>query len=146
MKVSIYINSCHKGHLSLGKGSYGIVLEYILKNGEPYTKEIYDSLQPTTKNKTALCSCIKALEEIKKSCNITLYINNRYVTETINQEWYKNWDFELWKNKGKPIPNAEEWKLLLLQMEFHKINFIYEEETSYTSYLKTKIKKMEDWK
>lgn len=144
MEVSIYINSYHKGHLSKGTGSYGIVLEYIKADKTPHTKEIFDKFSPATKNKPAILACIKALEPIKKPCDIYLYINSRYITETINQKWFMNWDFEYWTNKGKPIPNSEEWQQLLKQMELHNINFIYEETTIYTSYIETMLRRMED--
>lgn len=92
MEVSIYINAYHRGHLSKGKGTYGAVLEYILKNGDPYTIELFDKVQPATRNKAPLIACISALKRLTKSCNIKIYINSHYITETINQGWYLSWD------------------------------------------------------
>lgn len=140
MEVSIYINSYHRGHLSKGTGTYGFILEYIKPNGEPYTIEIFEGIKPTTKNKTALKACLMAISKLRKQCEVKLYINNTYITETINQQWFINWDREKWTNRGKNIPNVEEWQQLFKYMDYHTISFIYQENSSYTSYIETMLK------
>lgn len=143
MEVSIYINSYHRGHLSKGTGKYGIILEYIRQNGLPHTTEIFEGMKPTTRNKVALQSCLLALSKLNMQCEVTLYINNTYITETINQEWYLKWDREKWINRGKTIPNVEEWQQLFSEMEKHNITFEFKENSSYTSYIETMLKHIE---
>lgn len=143
MEVSIYINTYHRGHLSKGAGTYGIILEYIKKNGLPHTTEIYEGVKPTTSNKVALKACLLALSKLNTQCEVTLYINNNYITETINQGWYLKWDREKWTNRGKSIPNVEEWQQLLRYMENHNITFEFMENSSYTSYIETMLKHVE---
>lgn len=148
-EVKIFINAYHTCHLKHGTGTYTIVLEYITKKHIPVTKEYIKGLSSTTLNRTALTSCIVALEDLIKECNVTLYINSKHIVRAINEDhWYK-WLSTGLNAKGKPVSNLELWEQLYDQVSKHNVEFIYQETNPYTSYMnmlakKIKIKFKED--
>lgn len=141
--VNIYIDAKHTGHLKTGTGTYCIVLEYIKSDGTPATMELFEGIKNTTKNRTALVACINALEHLNRKCDVTLLLNSKYVTETMNQGWYSSWDLSNWTNRGKAVKNSDLWKQLLEHMDKHCIRYIYSESNQYSAYMDTMKKRVE---
>lgn len=140
--VNIYINAYHTGHLKHGKGTYTIVLEYITRKNIPVTKEYIKGLSNTTLNRTALSSCIIALKDLIKECNVTLYINSVYVTRAINEGFWHEWIATGLNAKGKLASNIDLWQQLYDLASNHNVNFIYQEINPYTTYMLMMAKKI----
>lgn len=121
MEVTIYIDVYHTGHLKKGTGTYNIMLEYI-KNGEPLTREYYEGVKNTSKNRLAIKACISALSHMTKTCSIKIIINSQYVVNSINQNWDKS-------------KNADLWQQLLEAMAEHNVTFEYSFSNQYSSYM-----------
>jgi ribonuclease HI len=128
--VTIYIDVYHTGHLSKGIGTYNIMLEYIKSDRTPGTKEHYEGLKNTSKNRTAIKACISALSKMKKTCNIKIIINSQYVVNSMNQNWDKQ-------------KNPDLWQQLLLTMSEHKVTFEYSFSNSYSSVMYMTAKRSE---
>lgn len=126
-KVNIYIDVMFRGRANNGTGAYTAVLEYIDTDNIPHTKEMIQGILNTTKNRTSMIACIDALIRFKRPCDITIYINNNYVVQSINQEYSK-------------VKNQDLWMPLLLQGITHQMTYEYSAENSYTSYMQTQIK------
>ena len=141
-EVNIYIDVKHTGRLKTGTGTYSIVLEYI-KDGSPRTRELFEGLNHTTKNRTALTACVVALEHMIKTCNVQLFINSHYVEQTFNQGWFANWDLNTWTSKGKPIKNADLWQQLLELTYKYSVEYLFSETNQYSAYMATMIKRVE---
>ena len=129
-KVNIYIDVVFRGRANEGTGVYTAVLEYIDKDNIPHTKEMIQGILKTTKNRTSMIACIDALERFTRPCDITLYINNNYVVQSINHGYSKE-------------KNQDLWMPLLLQGIAHQITYEYSVSNSYTSYMQTRLKHME---
>ena len=142
MEVNIYINTFHNGRQHQGTGTYAATLEYITQADEPATLQLYKGVEGTTKNRTALIACLDAFSRLNTPCLINLYIDNNYVTETINQEWYKAWDMENWTSKKGEVKNADLWKEFFKDFHKHKVNISFQKDTPYSSYMQTMIKKV----
>jgi ribonuclease HI len=140
MEVNIYIKIFFTGHLSKGKGIYYIILEFITSEGEPATLEFVEGFQPITKNRTALKACIKAMSRLTKRCLVNIHINNRHVTETINQGWFFKWNFEDWTHNGEPIKNADLWQQLFKFFDEYNTKLFFEETNQYTAYMENQSK------
>lgn len=130
MEVTIYIDVYHSGHLSKGTGTYNIMLEYIASDGTPRTREYYEGFNHTSKNRTALKACISALEHMTKTCVIKIIINSQFIVNSINQNWDKR-------------KNADLWQQLLQVMSQHKVNFEYDMTNQYSSYMFMTAKRSE---
>lgn len=122
MEVTIYIDVYHTGNLKAGTGTYNIMLEYIAQNGAPKTREYYEGITNTSKNRTAIKSCISALSHMTKTCCIKIITNSQFVVNSMNQNWDKR-------------KNADLWQQLLMAMSEHKVTFEYSMTNQYSSYM-----------
>ena len=104
-----------------GKGGYGAVLIY---NGRE--KEISAGYVLTTNNRMELLAAITALELLRESCEVTLYSDSKYLSDAINKGWIYGWLKNGWKKSDKkPVLNVDLWKRLLVQINRHKIEFVW---------------------
>jgi ribonuclease HI len=122
VEVTIYIDVYHSGHLSKGTGTYNIMLEYMNPKGEPRTREYYEGLKNTSKNRTAIKACVSALSHMIKTCSIKVIINSQFVVNSMNQNWDKR-------------KNADLWQQLLTAMSEHKVTFEYSFSNQYSTYM-----------
>ena len=133
-EVNIYISTYHTGHLKHGTGTYTIVLEYMTSKNIPVTKEYIEGLTNTTRNRTAITSCIDALDHLIRKCNVNLFINSLHVVQAVDSSWV-NWLSTGLNAKGKPASNLDLWQQLYDQVEKHDVTFTYQETNSYTAYM-----------
>ena len=104
-----------------GPGGYGIILRY---NDE--IKELSGGDAQTTNNRMELTAVIEALKALKEPCNVKLTTDSQYVVNSINNKWVYGWQKKNWiKEKSKPVPNTDLWKLLLPLLRIHTIEFVW---------------------
>ena len=90
-----------------GPGGWGALLRY---NGSE--KELYGAEAATTNNRMELMAAIRALEELKRPCKVTVTTDSNYVKKGIT-EWLQGWKQRGWKTAGKaPVQNIELWQRL----------------------------------
>jgi ribonuclease HI len=122
-KIIIYTDgACSGNQNSENIGGYGAVLMY-----KDNKKEIYGGEINTTNNRMELKACIEALKMLKRNdIPIDVHTDSAYLCNCINQEWYKKWRSNGWKNsKKEPVENKELWvELLDLVERFRNIKFI----------------------
>ncbi len=99
-----------------GRGGYGALLQF-----EDVVKEIFGGYTHSTNNRMELLAVIKSLELLKEPCKVTIYSDSRYVTEAINRSWIYNWI----KKDFKGIKNPDLWKMLLPQLKYHNVEFVW---------------------
>lgn len=117
-KVTIYTDGACSGNP--GAGGWGAVLFY--KNTK---REISGYEENTTNNKMELTAAIKALELLKKPCEIELYSDSAYLINAFNEGWIINWQLNGFKNANKkPVQNVELWQQLIEFSNTHKITWI----------------------
>ena len=125
MNVKIYTDGAARGNPD-GPGGFGTVLEYIDGNGILHTKEASKGYKKTTNNRMELMAVIYGLEMLNRSCNVTVYSDSKYVTDTFNKNWIDNWVKKNWnQHKSNPIKNIDLWKRLLKAMEQHQVEFVW---------------------
>jgi len=101
-----------------GKGGWGVLLRY----GEA-EKQLYGGDPETTNNKMELMAVIKGLEALKKSSQVAITTDSRYVLEGIT-EWLPNWKKRNWKTASKkPVKNVELWQRLDELVNGHDIEW-----------------------
>ncbi len=126
-RVNIYIETSRHGP-SKGQGKYMYVLEYVLKNGNPYTVSGTESFEETYENELVLKAIIAATKRLSKPCSVTVFTGCSYVFNSINAGWPERWKKKGWVRAGdKPIRNLELWKELLKIMEPHAAVYTKEE-------------------
>ena len=123
-KVKIYTDGACSGNP--GVGGYGTILVYEDSNGIKHEKELSHGYKLTTNNQMELMAVIVGLESLKKSCDVTVYSDSKYVVDAFNENWIEGWIKKGWKTSGKtPVKNVELWQRLLKAKEPHKVEFIW---------------------
>ena len=70
-----------------------------------------------------LTAVIEGLRALKRSCDIEVTTDSKYVLQGIN-EWMENWKRNGWKTAAKkPVKNVNLWKQLDDEVKRHRINW-----------------------
>lgn len=122
-KVKIFTDGAARGNPE-GPGGYGAILQYTDTKGTMHEKEISQGYIKTTNNRMELLGVIRALEQLKKPCEINVYSDSKYVVDAFNQGWIDGWVKRGWKKADKsPVKNIDLWKALLKAMEPHEVTY-----------------------
>ena len=104
-KVTVYTDGACKGNP--GPGGWGAWL-----STEGHEKELCGGEKLTTNNRMELTAPIEALASLKRSCEVTIYLDSEYVRKGIT-EWIYGWKQRGWKTADKmPVKNADLWQRL----------------------------------
>lgn len=104
-----------------GPGGWGAILRYPAKN---YEKALSGGEANTTNNRMELTALIRALEQLKEPCEITLCSDSKYVIDGLEKGWAKGWKARGWKKSDKsPALNPDLWERLLELCERHQIHY-----------------------
>ncbi len=116
--VEIFTDGACKGNP--GPGGWGAVLRYRGKE-----KELWGGEPETTNNRMELMAAIVALETLKRSCNVSLTTDSRYVQKGVT-EWMENWKRRGWKTANRqPVKNIDLWQRLDKAVARHKVNWYW---------------------
>lgn len=116
MLVEIFTDGACKGNP--GPGGWGAVI----RSG-PHEKELSGGEPLTTNNRMELLAAIRALEALKRPCEVTLWTDSIYVRDGISK-WIHGWRRNGWKTADrKPVKNAELWQELLDAAAPHKVDW-----------------------
>jgi ribonuclease HI len=115
-RVKIYTDGACRGNP--GPGGWGVVLEY-----GSSSKELYGGEAHTTNNRMELTAVIMALQSLKRSCDVLLKSDSKYVLHGIT-EWLPQWKQRGWKTAAKkPVLNVELWQALDELAARHRIEW-----------------------
>jgi len=116
--VVIYTDGACSGNP--GPGGYGIVM--LSPSGS--RRELSEGYARTTNNRMELLAVIKALEELRRPCSVTLYTDSEYVVNAITKRWVYSWQRNGWRKADKkPALNVDLWQRLLPLLEQHSVTF-----------------------
>ncbi len=115
-KIEIYTDGACLGNP--GRGGWGAILIY-----KEHQKKISGNERESTNNRMELRAPIEALRLLKKSSEVTIHTDSKYVMDGITQ-WIFNWKKNGWKSAKKdPIKNSELWRELDAEVAKHKITW-----------------------
>jgi len=119
LRVEIFTDGACAGNP--GPGGWGALLRY-----KTVEKELSGHEDATTNNRMELTAVIEALSALKRPCNITLYIDSKYVMDGVN-EWMPNWKKNGWKTaaKKKEVKNIDLWQRLDELLAPHEIRWVW---------------------
>ena len=114
--VVIYTDGACKGNP--GPGGWGALLVF----GER-ERELFGGEAPTTNNRMEMTAVIRALESLKRVCEVDLYTDSQYVKNGI-ETWIHGWKRNGWKTADKkPVKNAELWQRLDALRNLHHVEW-----------------------
>jgi ribonuclease HI len=117
-KVDIYTDGACSGNP--GPGGWGVLIKIDNEN-----IELSGGDRETTNNRMELMAAIKALEEIDKDYEITLYTDSNYVKDGITS-WISNWKKNNWKTASKKdVKNKELWMRLDEAIKDKNISWVW---------------------
>ena len=117
-KVDIYTDGACSGNP--GPGGWGVLIKIDNEN-----IELSGGDRETTNNRMELMAAIKALEEINKDYEITLYTDSNYVKDGITS-WISNWKKNNWKTASKKdVKNKELWMRLDEAIKDKNISWVW---------------------
>ena len=117
MKYKIYTDGACSGNP--GKGGWAA----IILNEKSIQSNVSGGENSTTNNRMELMAPIMALNKIKKSSEIIIYTDSKYVKDGIT-EWIKKWKLNNWKSANrKPVKNKDLWIKLDNSCQKHKVTW-----------------------
>ena len=117
-EVDIYTDDACKGNP--GVGGWGALLEAAGKQ-----KELFGGELLTTNNRMELLAVIRALESLKRPCEVRVHTDSKYVQMGIT-EWIHNWKRRAWRTAGnKPVKNEDLWRELDAVSAQHQIQWLW---------------------
>ena len=117
MSVEIFTDGACAGNP--GPGGWGAILRY-----RGIETELSGAEECTTNNRMELIAVIKALEALRRPCEVDLYSDSRYVCDAVNQEWIDGWIERGWRTSGKSaVANRDLWERLLPLLSKHSVVF-----------------------
>lgn len=118
-KVIIHTDGACEGNP--GRGGYCAILQ--CGNAE----KIVSGYSPaTTNNRMELIAVIEGLTALKRSCEVLIVSDSKYVCDAINQGWLDNWKRSFWKkSNGDPVSNVDLWERLIPLLEKHEVSFTW---------------------
>ena len=123
MRVTIYTDGAARGNPD-GPGGYGAVISYVDARGQEHIKELSCGYKKTTNNRMELMGVIRALEALKRPCQVDLWSDSQYVVKACEEHWIDKWQKNGWKTAGKKaVKNIDLWKKLLELMSPHQVTF-----------------------
>ncbi|MFH1602740.1 MAG: ribonuclease HI [Pseudomonadota bacterium] len=115
-RVRIHTDGACKGNP--GPGGWGALLQL-----DGRERELCGGEADTTNNRMELTAVIRALEALKRPCEIDLYTDSQYVQKGIS-EWIASWRRRGWKTADrKPVKNLDLWLKLDQVAALHRIRW-----------------------
>lgn len=104
-----------------GPGGWCAILKY-----NEHEKVLSGGEANTTNNRMELTAVIEGLKALKRSCEVEVYTDSKYVADAVTKGWALSWKRKGWKRSGNsPALNPDLWEALLAEIEKHKVKFIW---------------------
>ena len=100
-----------------------------------------------TETQGNLMAMINAFYILKKPCRALVFTKCSHILISMQQEWPKEWQESGWINaKGKPVKNAELWKMLIEKGKGHTYT-LKDDHHEYENVMQSELRKeLESWK
>lgn len=115
-KVILHTDGACKGNP--GVGGWGALLSC-----DGHEKSLFGGEAHTTNNRMELLAVIEGLSALKRSCQVEVYTDSKYVQKGMN-EWINDWKARGWKTAAKkPVKNDDLWKRLDELSQKHELTW-----------------------
>ena len=101
-----------------GPGGWAAILRF-----RGVERELSGAEPATTNNRMELTAAAKALEALKRPCQVVLHTDSEYVRNGVTR-WHEGWVRRNWRSAaGQPVANIELWQQLLAAAKTHRIEW-----------------------
>ena len=98
-----------------GIGGWGAILAY----GDA-CKELSGGEEETTNNRMELTAAVRALEALRRPCDVELYTDSQYLKNGIT-EWLPAWKRKGWQRSRGVLKNKDLWQKLDALVTKHRV-------------------------
>ncbi|MEK7315277.1 MAG: ribonuclease HI [Candidatus Eisenbacteria bacterium] len=117
LAVAIYTDGACSGNP--GPGGWAAILV-----SGAQRKELAQGYRLTTNNRMELRAVIEGLRALKSRSRVILWSDSKYVVESVEKGWARNWRRNGWRKADKkPALNADLWEQLLNLLDQHQVRF-----------------------
>lgn len=135
--VDLYICSSIKGP-GRRDGRYIFVLETLTGKGPATLTGKPKDVTEVTAYQSELIAINEGLKRLTKPCSLRIHASNVTLRAALQNEWYKNWAANDYKNsKGEEISCAEEWKDFVENLGGNKITDVVSDRHSYSAWMES---------
>ena len=121
LEITAYTDGACSGNP--GPGGWGVLLEARKDGVLVRQRTLCGGAKATTNNRMELTASVEALRALKRPSSIRIRTDSRYVSEGITK-WIHNWKKKNWKKgDGRPVINADLWKRLSDQCDYHDVSW-----------------------
>lgn len=114
--VEIFTDGACKGNP--GPGGWAALLRT-----DGHEKELVGAENQTTNNRMEMTAIIRALQALKRPCQIDLFSDSKYAIDGITK-WVYGWQQKGWKTAAKkPVLNEDLWREMLAAAAPHTISW-----------------------
>lgn len=106
-----------------GPGGWAAILQY--GGGAGASEKELSGYEPdTTNNRMELTAVARALEALKKPCDVTVVTDSQYLANAFRQGWLAKWKRNGWKTAAKdPVKNRDLWEALDALIATHAVRW-----------------------
>ena len=128
--IQIYCDGSTSSNGQVGaRGGYGAVILYNNEEHHVYGRVSGDATNQICEIWAAIVGINTALanfsKELKEDRRIEVYSDSAYVVNCINDQWYKKWQVNGWKNSQRqPVANQPLWEKLINLLPYANLTFI----------------------
>lgn len=80
----------------------------------------------TTNQRMEMTAAIRGLQTLTRPCRVKLISDSAYLVNCFQQNWYRKWKRNGWKNaKNKPVSNRDLWEELISAVQKHEVTFVH---------------------
>ncbi len=116
--VILYTDGACRGNP--GPGGWGALLLF----GD-IEKEICGGQDDTTNNRMELMAAIQGLNQLRRSCHVSLHTDSKYVMDGMTK-WLVGWKSRNWKTAAKkPVKNQDLWEELDKAAARHTLQWVW---------------------
>lgn len=113
--------------------------------GETFTKDNRETMidiPDTTEHHLVLTALKKSLKRITESCQVEIYLYDRYIASVIDGGLVQQWMIRDWRSaKGDPVTDADLWEGIAGHLRQHIITIHLAEHHGYRSWMQDQLKK-----
>lgn len=130
---------------STKKGCYGLwVFEFPREDRDAFVRTGFVPLKHVSWNEASLLTLIAVLSKITEPINLTIYIDNTWVSNMARSN-LSTWAGNDYRSKrGEKIKNAEEWKLIYELFSNHLLVVVSEKKNhQFKNWMRSELKRKE---
>ncbi len=107
-----------------GIGGWAALLIAIDRPG--HTRELSGADPQTTNNRMELTAAIRALQALKRECEVLLHTDSTYVKNAFTNGWLEKWQHNGWQTRERTaVLNDDLWRTLLELSALHRITWVW---------------------